>query len=189
MPSRTDSVCGGHTRVIPLPELLLKEVGLILKRLDQRIDVVVIDTCQRRANELNAAVAPADVLPFAITPTAVVPFGPSLASFIAKKAGASDLAKLTCPNCHLTFAEFQSTGLLGCPADYDAFEKALVPLIERAHEGGSHHVGKIPRRLGTPRPVENDLVRLRGELTKAVSTEQYEKAATLRDQIKTLETG
>lgn len=124
-----------------------------------------------------------------VTPTAVVPFGPSLASFIAKKAGASDLAKLTCPNCHLTFAEFQSTGLLGCPADYDAFEKALVPLIERAHEGGSHHVGKIPRRLGTPRPVENDLVRLRGELTKAVSTEQYEKAATLRDQIKTLETG
>lgn len=118
----------------------------------------------------------------------VVPFGKTLAGFIVQNVGAKELAQLTCPHCELTFVEFRNSGLLGCPGDYDAFERALVPLIERAHEGTSHHVGKIPRRLGTPRPLENDLVRLRGELNKAVNEEQYEKAASLRDQIRTLET-
>lgn len=119
----------------------------------------------------------------------VVPFGKTLAGFIVQSVGgAKELSQLACPHCELTFVEFRNSGLLGCAGDYDAFEKALVPLIERAHEGTSHHVGKIPRRRGTPRPVENDLVRLRSELTKAVSDEQYEKAAALRDQIRTLET-
>ncbi len=119
----------------------------------------------------------------------MVPFGKTLAEFVMKNASAKELAKLTCPQCNTTFVEFRNSGLLGCPCDYDAFEKALVPLIERAHERSSHHVGKIPRRLGTPRPVENDLVHLRGELNKAVGLEQYEKAAALRDKIRILETG
>jgi protein arginine kinase activator len=87
----------------------------------------------------------------------------------------------------LTFVEFRNAGLLGCPADYDAFEKALVPLIERAHENSSHHIGKVPRRLAVPRSAESDLIRLRRELTRAVDDEQYEAAAKLRDKIKILE--
>ena len=82
---------------------------------------------------------------------------------------------------------FRHKKLLGCPADYDAFEKALIPLIERAHEGASHHIGKVPMRLGAPRSSENELVRLRRRLAKAVEAEQYEEAAKLRDKIKTRE--
>jgi protein arginine kinase activator len=104
------------------------------------------------------------------------------------KAAIQQLIELRCPHCELSFIEFRQNGLLGCPRDYDPFEKALVPLIERAHEGSSHHIGKVPRRLGTPRPTENDLIRLKRRLAKAVEDEQYEEAARLRDEIKLWET-
>jgi protein arginine kinase activator len=117
-----------------------------------------------------------------------VPLDELLAGLVVGKAAIQQLADLKCPHCGLTFVEFRQNGLLGCPRDYDAFEKALVPLIERAHEGSSHHIGKVPRRLGTPRPTENDLIRLKRRLAKAVEDEQYEEAARLRDKIKVWET-
>lgn len=117
-----------------------------------------------------------------------VPLDELLAGLVVGKAAIQQLAELKCPHCGLTFVEFRQNGLLGCPRDYDAFEKALVPLIERAHEGSSHHIGKVPRRLGTPRPTENDLIRLKRRLAKAVEDEQYEEAARLRDKIKVWET-
>lgn len=116
------------------------------------------------------------------------PWGQILSAFVeGGKVSVQQIADLTCPKCKLTFVEFRNTGLLGCASDYDAFEKALIPLIERAHEGASHHIGKVPRRLGTPRAVENNLIRLRRELGRAVDNEQYEEAAQLRDHIRTLE--
>jgi protein arginine kinase activator len=117
-----------------------------------------------------------------------VPLNELLAGLVVGKAAIQQLAELKCPHCGLTFVEFRQNGLLGCPRDYDAFEKALVPLIERAHEGASHHIGKVPCRLGTPRPTENDLIRLKRRLAKAVEDEKYEEAARLRDEIKTWET-
>jgi len=121
-------------------------------------------------------------------PQSHAPINEILSGLIVQKTAIQQLADLACPNCKLTFVEFRNTGLLGCASDYDAFEKALVPLIERAHDGSSHHIGKVPRRLGTPLATENDLIRLRRELMRAVDDEQYERAARLRDRIRTMET-
>jgi len=117
-------------------------------------------------------------------PSGHVPVNELLAGLVVSKAGAQQLADLACPHCGMTFVEFRNNGLLGCPRDYDAFEKALVPLIERAHEGAGHHIGKVPSRLGAPRSTENDLVRLKRQLVKAVEEEQYEEAARIRDKIR-----
>ena len=41
------------------------------------------------------------------------------------------------------------SGRAGCSGgehDYTAFEKDLTPLLQRAHEGQGHHVGKSPMR-------------------------------------------
>jgi protein-arginine kinase activator protein McsA len=76
----------------------------------------------------------------------------------------------------------------------------LGPLIERAHEGGCHHVGKFPRRalrdcrslgdrervevlLGGQREREERLEAIRKALAKAVRDEDYERAAMLRDEL------
>lgn len=120
-------------------------------------------------------------------PPMQMPVGEILSGLVIQKAAVQQLAELCCPKCKMTFVEFRNTGLLGCGCDYDAFEKALLPLIERAHDGSSHHIGKVPRRLATPRSCETDLIRLRKELNRAVTEEQFEQAARLRDQIKSLE--
>tara|TARA_R110000782_G_scaffold101029_12_gene187598 strand:+ start:2385 stop:2981 length:597 start_codon:yes stop_codon:yes gene_type:complete len=105
-----------------------------------------------------------------------------------------------CAGCGTTYAAFKESGLLGCPACYDAFAERLGPLIERAHEGGCHHVGKFPRRalrdcrslgdrervevlLGGQREREERLEAIRKALAKAVRDEDYERAAMLRDEL------
>lgn len=116
-----------------------------------------------------------------------VPLNELLTSFLVAQAGAQELASLACPECGMTFVEYRNRGLLGCPNDYEVFEKALTPLIERAHEGGTHHVGKVPRGRSDGANRQRELLRLRRELNNAVQCEDYEKAARLRDRIQMLE--
>ncbi len=96
-------------------------------------------------------------------------------------------AHLVCEACGISFVEFRNQGLLGCPADYDAFREQLHKLIERAHGGAAHHVGKSPKSLGAPRAPRQDSSRLRRLLDEAVAAEDYERAAELRDRIRKLE--
>lgn len=99
------------------------------------------------------------------------------------QAGRAAAAQSACQSCGLRFAQFRERGLLGCPDCYKAFENELSPLIERAHEGGTHHTGKVPRRAGVSEDRMQRLVALRQQLREAVQAEEYEKAATLRDEL------
>jgi len=123
-----------------------------------------------------------------ITVTANIPISKLLEDFVLQTSGEPAGAELKCDVCGLTFAEFRQQGHLGCPNDYDAFEPALTPLLERAHEGATQHLGKVPRRAGADQKRQNALLRLRAELKQAVGAEDYEKAAALRDRIKEMET-
>lgn len=113
------------------------------------------------------------------------------------------LAQLVCRTCGTTFAKFRKTGLLGCPACYEAFGDPLDKLLERAHEGAVCHVGKSPRRRGSGgrieleppgaagNPTERAAVQaqiavLRRQLDAAVRGECYERAAALHKEIATL---
>jgi len=91
----------------------------------------------------------------------------------------SELAGLTCPDCGLKFMEYRARGRLGCPNDYRVFAPGLLPLLGRAH-GATRHVGKAAR----PRRAAADRLRLRTRLRDAVSREDYEEAAKLRDQLR-----
>jgi protein-arginine kinase activator protein McsA len=78
-------------------------------------------------------------------------------------------------------------------------------MIERAHEGGFSHVGKVPKRaldtckgtgdpsrieslLGDIRQREERLELLRQRLAKSIHDEEYEQAAMLRDELTRLTT-
>jgi protein arginine kinase activator len=110
-----------------------------------------------------------------------------LKEFIKQKTGLDAAEDLTCPQCGASFREFQQKGLLGCPYDYEAFRPVLSPLVERAHGGATHHVGKVPPSSDTGLRKQNGLMRLRRELQEAIEQENYERAARVRDQIKALE--
>lgn len=98
----------------------------------------------------------------------------------------SPMERLACPNCQLNFAEFRSSGRLGCPHDYEVFRDELMPLLENIH-GETRHSGKAPRRAPQNSRRQSTLIRLRNELKRAVAAEEYESAARIRDEIQTIE--
>jgi len=110
-----------------------------------------------------------------------------LQEFIKHKSGLAGVDDRSCPKCGITFREFRLKGQLGCPHDYEAFRPVLEPLIERAHDGATQHIGKVPSTAGALVRKNTDLLRLKCELQAAVDQENYEQAAQLRDQIEKLE--
>jgi len=101
-------------------------------------------------------------------------------------AGSSE-QRASCPHCNLTMAQFRKEGVLGCPYDYEVFEKSLLPLIERAHDGKTTHCGKLPSRVPKDTKKQSRLFNLRQKLEAAVQSEDYELAAKLRDKISKIE--
>ena len=117
------------------------------------------------------------------------PIGHVLTQFvISHKSTHEKTDRRRCSNCGMTFAQFRQSGTVGCPDCYSAFERQLGPLIERAQNGGTHHVGKTPQRAGASIDRQLLIQRLAKELDSAVAAEQYERAAELRDRLKSLET-
>lgn len=95
---------------------------------------------------------------------------------------------IPCPICGGTLDEFRKEALLGCPNDYNVFETALTPLIEKAHNGKTAHCGKVPSRAPVDTKKQSELLTLRQQLASAVKAEDYELAAKLRDKINEIET-
>ncbi|MGA1980466.1 MAG: UvrB/UvrC motif-containing protein [Sedimentisphaerales bacterium] len=95
--------------------------------------------------------------------------------------------ELTCPHCGFTLAQFTKEAVLGCPYDYEVFEKPLLPLIEKAHNGKTVHCGKVPSKMPKDAKKQMKLTALRQQLEAAVQSEDYELAAKLRDEINQLE--
>jgi protein arginine kinase activator len=93
----------------------------------------------------------------------------------------------SCEECGMAFSEFREKTLLGCPSCYRSFEKQMGPLLERAHGGGTHHIGKVPRRAGVDEHRQQLILQMRKRLEHAVEGEDYELAARLRDEIRRVE--
>jgi protein arginine kinase activator len=90
----------------------------------------------------------------------------------------------SCDFCGMSLRDFRSTGRLGCSMCYASFERSLRELLRRVH-GSSRHAG---RRYEPPASEElqraNTVVELKDRLRRAIETEQFELAASLRDQIR-----
>ena len=97
--------------------------------------------------------------------------------------------KTTCPHCGFTLEQFRKEAVLGCPYDYEVFEAALAPLIEKAHGGQTVHRGKTPSKTPKGAKGQIELLKLRQQLQAAVQAEDYELAAKLRDKIANREPG
>src|SRR5688572_13063489 len=91
-----------------------------------------------------------------------------------------------CPVCGFSQADFKKTGRLGCASCYETFAEGLQSLLKGMHKGTSHQ-GKVPSRLLQTIEREQQIKDLHRDLRKAVAEENYESAAQIRDQIKSLE--
>ena len=86
----------------------------------------------------------------------------------------------------LAYNEFQKTGLLGCSECYKNFQNTINPVIKRV-QGDVEHVGKVPTKAGKCLVEKRKLLKLKEELQHAILGEEYERAAVLRDEIKSLQ--
>lgn len=168
--------------------------------------------CEACARAKGVKVQPGP-LAQALTQAVLVQGGAGAEGAAGPGAGAPVSAgALACGRCGLTYAQFRSTGMLGCAGCYEAFAGPLAPLVSRAHEGATHHVGKAPKRLGGAGQVEDPagagsvgpgkrvtraaalfgspeerrarIAVLKRQLAEAVAAEQYERAAQLRDELR-----
>ncbi len=117
------------------------------------------------------------------------PINELLTNFVKLHSGAAPAVatEAVCETCGLTFGEFREHSLMGCPQCYTAFKIPLAPYLERAHEGATHHIGKTPHRMGGGEKRQEQLLVLRKRLNDAVTNEDYELAARLRDEVRRFE--
>ncbi|WP_261343819.1 UvrB/UvrC motif-containing protein [Bythopirellula goksoeyrii] len=52
----------------------------------------------------------------------------------------------------------------------------------------THHIGKVPKRCPKGADQQTQLIRLRREMKEAISSENYERASQIRDEIRAIET-
>jgi protein arginine kinase activator len=96
------------------------------------------------------------------------------------------IKEIVCSNCGLTYDEFKKTGKLGCSDCYKEFKVVLEPRI-KSLQAGVKHVGKMPNMKGEELTRRRKLKDLKEEMQKLIVTEEYERAAIVRDEIKKLE--
>ena len=94
----------------------------------------------------------------------------------------------TCTSCSTSLKAIMDTGRVGCSVCYANFPAQLESLLEGIHVGLNHR-GKVPRQDDTRARVRSDLQSKRGLLKTALGIENYEDAASLRDEIRALEVG
>ena len=92
----------------------------------------------------------------------------------------------TCPRCGLTYEAFRRAGRLGCGTCYEAFASQLEPLLRRIH-GSTDHTGGVPSIEEGGHFRRREIRKLKDELTRAVAAEDYERAAELRDTVRSRE--
>jgi len=99
---------------------------------------------------------------------------------MAQAGGGEDIK---CPGCGFTAADFKKAGRLGCSQCYVTFAESLDNLLKTMHKG-TQHVGKAPYGLRQSRDLADRLKQLQKKLDRAVTDEDFEQAASLRDEIR-----
>ena len=74
---------------------------------------------------------------------------------------------------------------LGCSECYKVFAEGLESLLKTMHKG-TKHVGKVPQVFRQTQDLADKLKSLQTTLEKAIANEDFETAATLRDDVKAL---
>lgn len=143
---------------------------------------VIVNLCRECAAKRGFH-SPLDSIPFPLANLLTGMLAPTPSS--KKTAQAVGLPDLTCSQCGLSFSEFSRLGRFGCGQCYHIFREKLQGLLRKIH-GSSLHRGKLPPMLSEDGNAIKEQERLQAELDRAIEAEDFERAADLRDKIKSL---
>ena len=91
-----------------------------------------------------------------------------------------------CPMCKRSYQDFRSTGRFGCAKCYETFKTPVSMTLKQIHQNTTH-TGKIPSGSALELKKKREYENLKSQLQQAVASENYELAATLHKQLKSLE--
>jgi protein arginine kinase activator len=103
---------------------------------------------------------------------------------IAVFSSRRDGADLKCPFCSTSLSAVERTGRVGCPECYGVFGELLFPGTLSAETATG---ARMPRRKKTSIDRRRTVASLKMKIKLAIEAENYELAATIRDEIKKLE--
>jgi protein arginine kinase activator len=114
---------------------------------------------------------------------------------ISSKEGEKTVLK--CSRCGLPYEDFRKFGRLGCGECYTSFKEHLTGLLRKIH-GSNKYLGKTPPKYveGHAAPAEGALAListeesledLKQQLQSSIASEDFEKAAQIRDKIRNFE--
>ena len=92
------------------------------------------------------------------------------------------------------FDDIIKSGKVGCADCYEKFYNKLLPSIQRIH-GKAKHAGKVPvihetvtakKEEPKEKTAEDKIAELNLQMQKAIEEQNFEQAAVLRDEIKSL---
>lgn len=110
------------------------------------------------------------------------------------------MQQVVCPTCGLSYEEFTKSSQFGCADCYSVFGLLIGDNIKQL-QGSDKHIGKKPRYQREEKnpevvegrtdaagqlPVEERIDILDRKLKEALKNEEYEQAASCRDQIRAL---
>ena len=90
-----------------------------------------------------------------------------------------------CPTCGFTLDDLRRVRRFGCSDCYATFSDEVGQIIRGMHQGSSH-VGKVPTGLMALHIRHQRIEQLRSRLDQAITSESYEEAAGIRDEIRNL---
>lgn len=111
--------------------------------------------------------------------------GPALVvgKLVEKATQSAARAVKACPACGMTMQVLRDSGLVGCAQCFVHFDEELSGIIGRTQEGSVAHVGRQPVHAAALADRAATRNRIARELREAVTREEYERAARLRDQM------
>lgn len=91
-----------------------------------------------------------------------------------------------CPVCGHSWSDFASTGSFGCGECYRTFASGAAQVLRQVHSS-AEHIGKVPSKSSSEIKLKRKLEDLKRRLKDAVAKEDYETAAKLHSEIKSIE--
>lgn len=132
---------------------------------------------------LCASCAAEENMPFKIfSPPSAFP------SFTFESAHAAHIyaPQAKCGKCGTTLAEFNETAYLGCADCYNELRRYIEPVIKKLQDA-TQHIGKVPKAKSAEVSRAVERTRLSRALERAITEEDFEAAARLRDEIRKID--
>lgn len=94
----------------------------------------------------------------------------------------NSMSQNVCPNCGNLENNIKA-GIYGCPTCYSLDKKITRKNLKRKNNFSSQYQGKYPRKHRDFKEIAIQIKNLQEKLQQSVETEDFEKAASLKDEI------